>query len=84
MCLSPCGRRGQSHFRGLRRENRDSPRERLQMRRRSLTLGEGWIAHYTAEGWERVAGYAGGVHRPLFQGDALCRGCHDEHCLPPA
>ena len=29
MCLSPCGRRGQSHFRGVRRENRDSPRERL-------------------------------------------------------
>ena len=29
MCLSPSRPRGQSHFRGLRRENWDSPRERL-------------------------------------------------------
>ena len=27
--LSPCGTKGKSHFRGLRRENRDRPRERL-------------------------------------------------------
>ena len=30
MCLSPSRPRGQSHFRGLRRENWDSPRERLR------------------------------------------------------
>ena len=31
MCLSPSRPRGQSHFRGLRRENWDSPRERLRI-----------------------------------------------------
>jgi hypothetical protein len=32
----PRRRRGQSHFRGVRRENRDSPRERLRARRSCL------------------------------------------------
>jgi len=51
MCLSPCGRGGQSHFRDgkaysqgprrLRRENWDSPRERLHA---ILKLGPRWLA----------------------------------------
>ena len=36
----PSGRRGQSHFRGLRRENRDSPRERLR---------DTWRAHHGSD-----------------------------------